>query len=156
MTDAGLGYGTSSFDMMNSVALAYFSDFETPLISRWHSCFSRSRKVKLLKRRPNAAANRSKRGCPTYRIPSRSGPFAGNHRVSILRVKSCAKRAENPKSEFRNPKQIQNPNLKCQKPGRFEPLLGICALKLFRISDFVLRIWFRLRRVRIPLEEMAA
>ncbi len=36
--DTDGGYGANSFAIKNSFALAYFSDLETPLISRWHSC----------------------------------------------------------------------------------------------------------------------
>ncbi len=45
----------------------------------------------------------------------------------------------NPKSEYRNPKQIRNSNdQKQQIKGRH---LNLDFLDLFRISDFVLRIW---------------
>jgi hypothetical protein len=53
-----------------------------------------------------------------------------NNRVTEL--------TSNPKSETRNPKQIQNPNEKGQKPngsGSFEHFT-FRNLNLFRISDF--------------------
>ena len=56
----------------------------------------------------------------------------------------------NQKSQILNPKQIQNPNVKCSKQligaalaanvSLMVPILNFGHLDLFRISDFVLRI----------------
>jgi hypothetical protein len=48
---------------------------------------------------------------------------------------------KNPKSEYRNPKQIQNSNVQKQQTKKRH--LNLEPLDLFRISDFVLRIWNR-------------
>jgi len=49
--------------------------------------------------------------------------------------------SKNPKSEYRNPKQIQNSNVQKQQTNKRR--LNLEHLDLFRISDFVLRIWNR-------------
>jgi hypothetical protein len=49
--------------------------------------------------------------------------------------------SKNPKSEYRNPKQIQNS--KVQKQQTNKRRLNFEHSDLFRISDFVLRIWNR-------------
>ena len=48
---------------------------------------------------------------------------------------------KNPKSEFRNPKQIRNS--KVQKQQTKKRLMDLEHLDLFRTSGFVLRIWNR-------------
>ena len=57
---------------------------------------------------------------------------------------------ENPKSEFRNSKQIQSPNV--QNPKRFGHL-NFGNLGLLRISNFVLRIWGRPKEGGLPIPQ---
>jgi len=52
----------------------------------------------------------------------------------------------NPKSEYRNPKQIRNSKVQNRQTKKI--LLNLENLDLFRISDFVLRNW----NLRFPLE----
>src|SRR5439155_17205313 len=53
---------------------------------------------------------------------------------------SCYHTSINPKSETRNPKQIQNPNSKTRGACAVSDF-GILISCLFRISDFEFRIW---------------